>query len=273
MEEHILGVTKVVNWLLGKPAAALLVALHIQSENHAYPIPNHVAMEFVVFFVAVVFFLWLKGRLSVEQPGGVQQCMELVLTNPMRLGVRDLLDSNVRHGAEKYIPMLGSIGLFVLLCNLISLVPGFESPTANNSVPFACAIVVFLYYNWCGIRHHGPLGYGFEFVKMPIEVISHAARLLSLTVRLWVNMMVSELLYGIFLGLLLEFFLFFRDFHFSGWLRFLNLVHFLNNVSVVFPLVIPIAFIALHAFVGILQAFVFTILPVIYVAGAVKEEH
>lgn len=273
MEEHILGVTKLVNWLLGGPAAALLTALHIKPENPAYPIPNHVVMEFVIFLVSILFFRWLKSRLSVERPGVVQQCMEMLLSNPMGLGVRNLLDSNVGHGAEKYVAMLGSIGIFVLLCNLISLVPGLESPTANVSVPFGCAVVVFVYYNWCGIRQHGPLGYGFQFLKMPIEIISHAARLLSLTVRLWVNMMVSELLYGIFLGLLLEFFLFFRSFHFTGWLRFLNLVHFLNNASVVLPLVIPILFIALHLFVGTLQAFVFTILPVIYVAGAIREEH
>jgi F-type H+-transporting ATPase subunit a len=96
---------------------------------------------------------------------------------------------------------------------------------------------------------------------MPIEIISHAARLLSLTVRLWVNMMVSELLYGIFLGLLLGLFLFFGKLNVMGY------------VSVVLPFTFPVVFIALHIFVGILQAFVFTILPVIYVAGAVKGEH
>jgi len=261
MQEHILGVTKLANWLLGKPVALLLAALHMKAENLEYPIPNHIAMELVVFALAVVFFLWLKGRLSVKRPGGAQLCMELVLTNPMRLGVRDLLDSNVQHGAEKYVPMLGSIGLFVLLCNLISLVPGLESPTAEKSVPFGCAIVVFLYSNWCGIRHHGPFKYGFEFVKMPIEVISHSARLLSLTVRLWVNMMVSELLYGIFLGLLLELFL------------FLGKLNVIGYVSVALPVAVPVVFIALHVFVGILQAFVFTILPAIYVGGAVKEGH
>jgi len=261
MEEHILGATKLVNLLLGKPAAALLAALHIQPENPAYPIPNHVAMEFVVFLFAVVFFLWLRARLSVERPGAAQQCMEMVLSNPMGLGVRDLLDNNVGHGGEKYVAMLGSIGIFVLLSNLISLVPVFESPTAQVSVPCGCAILVFIYYNWCGIRQRGPLGYGFEFVKMPIEVISHSARLLSLTVRLWVNMMVSELLYGIFLGLLLGLFLFLGKLHGAGY------------VSIILPLTVPIVFIVLHVFVGILQAFVFTILPVIYVGGAVKEGH
>ena len=113
--------------------------------------------------------------------------------------------------------MIGSIGMFVLMSNLISVVPGFSSPTAENSVPLGCAIVVFLYYNWCGIVHHGPLGYGKHFlgpslalapIMLPIEMVSHLARLLSLTVRLWVNMLVSELLYVTFLGLTLSLFLF-----------------------------------------------------------------
>ena len=77
MEEKILGITKLVNWLLGKPALALLAALHIHPENSEYPIPNHIAMELLVFLLCVVFFLWLKARLSVDNPGATQQCMAL----------------------------------------------------------------------------------------------------------------------------------------------------------------------------------------------------
>ena len=269
-EHHVLGVTKLVNWLLGKPGAALLALLHIEPENPHYPIPNHVAMELVVFVLAVVFFLWLKRRLSVERPGAVQQCMEMLLSNPMGVGVRDLLEDIVGHGAERYLAMLGSIGMFVLFCNLISLIPGFESPTATSSVPLGCAVLVFLYYNWSGIRHHGPLGYGKHFLgpsiflaplMLPIEIVSHLARLLSLTVRLWVNMLVSELLYVLFLGLTLTVFV-------AG-----GKTHPILYALAVVPLVGPTVFILLHIFVGILQAFVFTLLPVIYVSGAVAEEH
>jgi F-type H+-transporting ATPase subunit a len=270
MEEQILSVTKLVNALLGKPVLALLAALHIRPENPEYPIPNHVAMELVVFLVAVVFFTWLKGRLSVDNPGGAQQCMEALLTNSMGVGARDLLEDIAGHGAERYLPMLGSIGMFVLMSNVISVVPGFSSPTAQNSVPLGCAIVVFLYYNWCGLRQHGPLGYGKHFlgptvalapIMLPIEIVSNLARLLSLTVRLWVNMVVSELLYGTFLGLTLALFLF------AGKLNALGYV--LAPV----PLLVPCIFIVLHVFVGFLQAFVFTLLPIIYVGGAVGEEH
>ena len=269
-EHHILGVTKLINWLLGKPVAALLALLHIKPESPEYPIPNHVAMELVVFVLAVVFFLWLKRRLSVERPGAVQQCMEMLLTNPMGLGVRDLLHDNVGHGGDRYVATLGSIGIFVLLCNLISVIPGLESPTANKSVPLGCAVLVFLYYHWSGIRHRGLLGYGRHFLgpslalsplMVLVETFSHLARLLSLTVRLWVNMFVSELLYGIFLMLTLGLFLFVAKLSPVGYL-----LAFL-------PFGFPPAFILLHIFVGVLQAFVFTILPIIYVAGAVAEEH
>jgi F-type H+-transporting ATPase subunit a len=270
MPERIFAVTKLINWLLGKPAAALLALLHVRPEDPQYPIPNHIAMEVVVFAGAIVFFLWLRSHLSVDRPGAVQQSMELLLHNPMGLGIRDLVETNIGHGGEKYLAMLGSIGIFVLLANLISIIPGMMSPTAEVSVPFGCAVLVFLYYNWTGIVKKGPLGHGRHFLgpnlfmaplMLPIELVSNAARLLSLTVRLWVNMFVSELLYGIFLGLLLELFL------------FLGKLNSIGYVSVFLPLIIPGIFIILHIFVGVLQAFVFTILPVIYVAEAVKESH
>ena len=270
MEGQILGITKLVNLLLGKPALALLALLHIQPANLQYPIPNHIAMEFLVFLIAVVFFLWLRARLSVDKPGATQQFMEMLIHNPMSLGVGDLLESNIGHGADRYLPMIGSIGLFVLMCNLISLVPGLASPTAEKSVPLCCAIVVFAYYNWSGLIKHGPVDYGKHFMgpnvflsplMVVVEAFSHLARLLSLTVRLWVNMMVSEMLYGIFLGLTLALFL------------FAGSANALGYILAPVPLLAPAIFIVLHIFVAFVQAFVFTILPVIYLAGAVSEGH
>ncbi len=278
MEHHRLWITELLNRLFGKPVAALLNAIGIHPHDPQNPIPNQVAMELVVFLVAVVFVLWLKRRLSVDRPVAAQQCMEFVLSNPMGVGIKDLLNDNVGHGSEKYLPMIGSIGLFVLLCNLISLVPGFESPTAVSSVPFACAIVVFLYYNYCGVRHHGALAYAKHFtgpdmgmlfpisfvmavMMVVIETVSHLARLLSLTVRLWVNMLVSEMLYVLFLGLTLSLALFVQKSSVLGYPLY------------AVPLIVPIAFIALHILVGVLQAIVFTLLPSIYLGGAVGEEH
>ncbi|MGA8367785.1 MAG: F0F1 ATP synthase subunit A [Candidatus Acidiferrales bacterium] len=278
MEETINWVTVVVNHLLGRPATALLAALHIQPSNPAYPIPTHVSMEFFVFLIAAIFFIWLKQRISVDRPGATQQCMEMILTNSMGVGIQDLIDDNIGHDGEKYLPLLGSIGIFILFCNLISVVPTLVSPTATISVPLGCAIIVFVYYNWTGLVKHGPLGYGKRFFgpKMPmpppmnwviagimfvIETFSHAARLLSLTVRLWANMFASELLYALFLGLLLDLFLFAGKLNAAG------------NITAILPLGIPVLFVALHIFVAVLQAFVFTVLPIVYVGGAVGEEH
>jgi F-type H+-transporting ATPase subunit a len=227
-------------------------------------------MEFLVLVIAVVFFLWLRQRLSVDNPGGTQQVMETLLRNPMSLGVADLLENNAGHQALRYLPMIGAIGLFILFCNLVSLIPGLESPTAFVPVPLGCAIVVFLYYHWCGIAKHGPAKYGKQFMgpniylsplMVIVEAFSHLASLLSLTVRLWVNMMVSEMLYVIFLGLTLTLLLFAGQANVAG------------NLLAPLPLLAPVIFIVLHIFVAFVQAFVFTILPVIYLGGAVGGGH
>ena len=270
MEEQILYVTKLLNGLLAKPVLALLAALHVQPENAQYPIPNYFVMELIVVGLCVIFFLWLKARLSVDAPGGTQQCVEALITNPMGVGAQDLLDDLIGHGSEKYLPMLGAIGIFVLACNLISVVPGTMSPTADHSVPLGCAIVVFLYYNYAGILKKGPIKHGLHFLgpvwwlawlMFPIEVVSNVFRLLSLTVRLWVNMLVSEILYGLFLGLTVTLFIALGKMSVFGY------------IGVVVPLTLPLVFIVLHMFVAVLQAFVFVFLPVLYVSQVVGEEH
>ncbi|HWG58580.1 MAG TPA: FoF1 ATP synthase subunit a [Candidatus Acidoferrales bacterium] len=268
--EKVLGITKLVNWLLGKPAAALLALLHIQPANPQYPIPNFFAMELIVFLFSVVFFLWLKARLSADRPGGTQQCMEMFLTNSMGVGVKDLLDDIVGHGSDRHIPMMGSIGMFILISNLAALIPGFMSPTAEVTVPLACAVVVFLYYNWFGIGLHGIVAYAKTLmgpvkaispIMVIVETFSHFARLLSLTVRLWANMMVSELIYVSFLGLSL------------ALLAFLSHLNPAGYISAVVPVGIPLALSAFHIFEALLQAFIFTILAIVYLGLALAEEH
>lgn len=267
--EQPLWITVFLNKVFGGAVLAFLSALHIQPASREYPIPNHIAMELLVFALAVVFFLWLKRRISADRPGATQQVMEMLLTNPMGVGIRDLIDQNIHDGA-KYVPMIGAIGIFILICNLINIIPTLGSPTASVSVPLGCATLVFIYYNLSGVIKHGPFGYAKQFlgpvpaiapIMLPIEIFSHAFRLLSLTVRLWVNMMVSEILYMIFLALMLDVFV------------FLGKVNTIGYVSAILPFGVPLAFIALHIFVGILQAFVFTILPVVYLSGAVAEGH
>ena len=269
-EEHILPITKLVNFLLAKPTLALFALLRIHPASAEYPIPNFFAMELVVFAFAIIFFLWLRARMSAERPGATQQCVEFFLTNPMGVGVKDMLDDIIGHGAERHLPLLGSIGMFILLCNLAALVPGFMSPTAEKTVPLGCAVVVFIYYNWVGIRHHGPAEYGktwlgpvkaMSWLIGPIETFSHFARMLSLTVRLWANMFVGELIYIAFLGLTIALFDFTRHLNPAG------------NIVAILPVGIPLILIGFHVFEAILQAFIFTILAVLYLSLAVSEEH
>jgi F-type H+-transporting ATPase subunit a len=270
MGEELLGVTRMVNMLLGKPAAALLALIGVHPANPQYPIPNFLAMELVLFVIAGVFFLWLRARISVDRPGATQQVMEMVLTNPMGLGIEDMLDDVVGQGASRYLPMLGTISLFILMSNLLALIPGFMSPTAEVTVPLGCAVIVFIYYNRFGIRKHGAGGYAKTLlgpvlfispIMVLVETISHFARVLSLTVRLWANMMVSELIFVTFLGLSVSLFSFTSHWNPVGY------------VAAAVPVAIPLALSLFHVFEAILQAFIFTILPVVYLGLAVAEEH
>ena len=271
MEEHVSWLTHLVNHYLGGAALALLGALGIQPTHPDLPIPEHVVMSMMVVVIGIVLTLWLRTRLSVENPGGAQQVAELLMTNPMGFGIRDLLEENAGHRGREFIPMVGSVSVFILLANLLSVFPAFTAPTAEKTVPLGCAIITFLYFNWRGMRHHGAVGYLKHFagpvwwlswLMFPVEIISTCARILSLTVRLWANIFASDLLYVIFLGLLV-------DPVTWGWEK----TPVLGVALGLFPAIIPIAFIGLHIFVAIIQTYVFTLLPAIYIGMATAEEH
>jgi F-type H+-transporting ATPase subunit a len=151
---------------------------------------------------------------------------------------------------KQYVALIGTLGLFIILCNLMGLIPTLESPTAHGPVTLGCAVVVFLHYNFQGIRHHGLLGYvkhlcgpmmAIAILMFPVEVFSNVLRLLSLSVRLWANMLVGGMLESIFTKLV--------------------------------PIALPAVFMALHAFESLLQAYIFMILPLLYISLAVAEEH
>ncbi len=269
--EHVSPFGKLVNQLLGPLVLPLLEALGLHPHDPAYPIPDHIATQVLIVVLCIAFFTWFRRRLSVENPGALQLCFEQVLTNNFRVGIYDLLDEIVGHGGRKYLAIIGTVGVYVLFMNVISLLPVFLSPTAHHTVPLGCALAVFLYYNYAGMRAQGAGGYGKHFLgpilpmaplMLPIEMISHLARLLSLTVRLWVNMVVSELLYVTFLGLSLTMFVVAWEFNKA-----------VGGLAVIAPLMIPLPFVLLHVFVAFLQAFVFTLLPVVYLGSAVAEEH
>ncbi len=271
MEEHISAVTNWVNHVFGVYALQLLHALHIQPSDYDRPIPEYLVMSIITLIIGTILALIVRSRLSVEKPGGIQQVAELLLTNPLGFGIKDLLEENAGHHADQFIAFTGSVSIFILLANLLSLFPGFTSPTANAVVPLGCAILTFLYFNWQGMRHHGPIGYAKHFAGpmpilapliFPVEIISTTARLLSLTVRLWANIFASDLIYVIFLTLLVSP---------VQWGFSKNPA--LGYAFAIFPLFIPILFIGLHIFVSIIQAYVFTVLPSIYIGQAVAEEH
>ena len=276
MEEHVSWLTQFVNHYLGGAAFALLHALHIQPTHPDLPIPEHVVMSMVVFLIAAVGTLWLRPRLSVDNPGGAQQIVEMLFTNPLGFGIKDLLEENAHDKSGKYMAMVGSVSVFILLANLLSVFPAFSAPTAEKTVPLGCAIVIFLYFNWQGIKHHSVGYYLLTFagsprhlgdwllgiLLFPVELISTSARILSLTVRLWANIFASDLLYVIFLGLLVGPVTW-------GWGK----SPVLGVAMGIFPAIIPVAFIGLHIFVAIIQTYVFTLLPSIYIGIATADEH
>jgi len=203
-------------------------------------------MELLVFLVLIVFFVLVRARLSVESPSGLQHIVETIegfVTNQS--------EEIIGHHSEKFTPFLVALGLFILVGNLLGLIPGFESPTAKPAVPLGCAILSFVYYNMHGLRKHGVLKYGKHFlgplglvgaiIMLPIEIVSHSARLLSLTVRLWANMFAGDLVTMAFFS--------------------------------IFPILLPLPFLALHMLVAFLQAYIFVLMTMIYLSGAVAEEH
>jgi len=276
MEEHVSPLTQWVNHIFARIALSLLHALHIQPKDYDTPIPEYVVMAIVVLILCTILALILRARLSVERPGAFQQTAELLLTNPLGFGIKDLLEENVGHGGAKYIAFTGSISIFILLANLLSVFPAFSAPTAFVYVPLACASLTFIYFNWQGVRHHGVGHYLLTFagspknagdyalavLLFPVELISTAARLLSLTVRLWANIFASDMLYTIFLSLLVKL-------TFFAWGKFAVL----GAVLAILPIAVPMAFIGLHIFVAIIQAYVFTVLPSIYLGIATADEH
>jgi F-type H+-transporting ATPase subunit a len=276
MEEHLSEITHWFNHVFGPTALRLLHALHIQPEDFDRPIPEYVVMSLIVLIFCTILALILRPQLSVERPGAMQQIAELLLTNPMGFGIKDLLEENVGDEANRFIAFTGSVSIFILFSNLLSLFPALRSPTGAAIVPLGCALLTFLYFNYQGFRHHGIGGYLKTFagsphdisgwilavLLFPVEIISTTARILSLTVRLWANIFASDLIYMIFLGLLLgpvEW----------AWTK----SPILGIAFGIFPALVPIVFVALHIFVSVIQAYVFTVLPSIYIGTAIADEH
>src|SRR5262249_30711383 len=146
-----------INKLLGPLAMKIYGMLHMQPENSAYPIPQHVATGLFVLVLLTLIALILRSRLSVEKPGMLQQMCEGLLTNSQSFGIKDLLVENTGSHGVSHVPFVGAISVFILFSNLLGAFPNtlVSAPTGNVTVPLACAILTFLYFNWSGFAHHG----------------------------------------------------------------------------------------------------------------------
>src|SRR6516225_9203985 len=145
-----LWITALLNKYFAGVANAILALFHISSPHPQAPIPNYVAMEILVFVILVLVFLLVRATLSVESPGPLQHTMEIIDSF-----VSTQAHEVIGHGYEAYTGYLATVGIFILTCNLIGLVPGFEAPTAVPSVPLGCALVTWFYYHLNGIRQNG----------------------------------------------------------------------------------------------------------------------
>ena len=243
MPEQLLF-TRILNGAFAGPVAALLSALHIPVAYPQAPISNAVAMEVLVFGLLLLVFILVRSQLSVESPGGLQHMFE---------GIHGFVEGQSRdvigHHSERFTPFLVTLGLFILIANLFGVVPGLESPTASPVVPLGCAICAFFYYQAQGFVSGG-IGYLKHFLgpmwwlsplMLPLEIISHLARLMSLTIRLDANMFAGDMVTLVFFSLI--------------------------------PLGVPVIFLGLHIGVALLQAYIFVLLTTVYLAGAVATEH
>jgi F-type H+-transporting ATPase subunit a len=236
--------TALLNRLFGVRVLHLLLALGIHPKHPLTPISNSFSMEVLVALFLTTLFLAVRVRLSADQPGGLQHAMEWIEGFFGGMG-----DEIIGHHYHPYHSYLVTLGLFILSCNLIGMIPGFESPTAVPIVPLGCALLTWFYYHFQGLRTNG-LGYFKHFMgpvwwlsplMLPIEIFSHTARLLSLTVRLFANMFAGEMVTLVFFSLI--------------------------------PIGVPIIFEGLHVGVSLIQTYIFVILTCVYLGEATAHEH
>jgi len=220
---------------------------------------GHGQMLFVSHLVLTAIIIIAIAKIATKSlravPTGTQNVMEAFLGGVIAMG-KDVIGEE---HARKYLPLIATIGLFVLVNNLIGIIPGFESPTSNINVTLVLALLVFFYYNYEGVKKQGAFTYFKNFVHLgemnpiakfamsllmyPIEIVSHMSRIVSLSFRLFGNIKGDDL--------------------------------FLWVLLMLTPWIIPITPLVLLTFMAFLQTFVFMILTYVYLAGALalEEEH
>lgn len=228
------------------PLVALINALLAPFGIHA---PDHVVFSALICLIVLVLGLAVRSKLSVENPGKLQ----IILEDVVGFFVSQI-EATMGHKGRQFLPLLGGLFVFIWIGNMMGQVPGLGAPTSNLNVPFACAITLWLYYHYQGVRTQGPISYLKHFAVMPgvpifmapvifvIEIISHLSRVLSLTLRLFGN------IFGEHLVVLI--------------------------IASIVPFLMPLPIQFLGLVVGTLQAFIFLTLGSIYLSAAVAvDEH
>jgi F-type H+-transporting ATPase subunit a len=240
--------THLIDQLFGGLLAAGFHAVGLPADKasaQAASVVSSFTIEVLVAAGLIVFFIAVRSTLSVEKPGPVQHIAELI-----HEAIGDQAEQVIGHGYQRFQAYVTCIFLFVLCNNLVGLIPGIEAPTTSIMVTLGLAVPTFLYYNYYGVKEQGVVGYIKHFAGpvwwmawliFPIEVVSHLARVMSLSVRLYANMFAGDLVTLVFFSLI--------------------------------PVGVPVIFLGLHLFVSLIQAFVFTLLTMIYLSLAVAHEH
>lgn len=210
-------------------------------------VPDHMVFVGLVTLIILGIGLAIRSQLSVDNPGKLQIVLEDLVSF-----LAGVLEDNMGPKGRRYLPFLGTLFVFILLSNLMGQVPGLGSPTSNINVPFACALSLWLFYHYEGVKAHGIVSYVKHFAVMPgvplalapmifvIEIISHMSRVLSLTLRLFGN------IFGEHLVVLI--------------------------LASIVPFIVPLPIQFLGLIVGPLQAFIFLILGAIYLTAATHAD-
>jgi F-type H+-transporting ATPase subunit a len=218
--------------------------------------PTHIATALIICLLLLVTTLLARTKLvnaMASSDGGIVPPPKMNLMNFFEIVAENLysLTESVigHHDAPVYFPLVGTIFVFIFTCNLIGLIPGFQPPTDNLNTTLALGMFVFIYYNWVGFKSHG-IGYIKHFfgpvwwlawLIMPIEIMSNVVRPFSLALRLRGNIMGDHVVLGVFSDLV--------------------------------PILLPVIFYGLGVFVAFMQAFVFTLLTMVYISLSTAHDH
>jgi len=221
-----------------------LTAHLLHKDLETFKFLDHAIAAGITFVICMIIVMALKSRIKLI-PGPFQQLIEVTIQ-----GLTGMLEDNIGPEGKKYLPLIGTLAFFIFISNLLGMIPTFSSATGNFNTTVACALIVFIYYNYQGVKEHG-MGYVKHFMgpiwwlaplMLPIEIISHLARPFSLSVRLFGNISGEHIVTAVFYTQLIP------------WL-----------------VPVPIMFIGLLA--AFLQTFVFIMLTQIYIAGAIAHDH